>query len=74
MNTPKPTATIDYTALHDLLMGKTGNPLAEQDIPKLLSEIIQKGGKVVVTYSPTADDAELIIKDGKFMLSYRKHE
>ncbi len=41
--------TIEYDALKDLLHKNTGNPIAEEEIPQMVKDIIKAGGKVECT-------------------------
>jgi hypothetical protein len=40
---------ISRADFNDIVAGRTGNPCAEQEIPQLLSEAINKGIPVLVT-------------------------
>ncbi len=41
--------TIEYDALKDLLYKNTSNPIAEEEIPQMLKDVIRAGGKVECT-------------------------
>lgn len=41
--------TIQYDALKDLLYKNTSNPIAEEEIPQMLKDVIRAGGKVECT-------------------------
>lgn len=41
--------SIDKVSLEDLLAGRTGNPIAEDEIPTMLRDAIKAGGVVLLT-------------------------
>jgi hypothetical protein len=43
------TITIAFDALQDLLAERTGNPIANEEIPEILRTAIQSGTKVLLT-------------------------
>lgn len=60
------TITIVYESLQDLLAKRTGNPIANEEIPEMLRLAIQSGTKVLLT-DVLGHDFELKLgADGKF--------
>ena len=57
---------IEYLDLLDLLQEKTGNPIAEEQIPTLLKEAIKNGKPVYVTLGN--DTAQLTLDEDGFKL------
>jgi hypothetical protein len=68
MNEPINVLKMKQTDLEDILVQKTNNPVAEMEIPKLLADIIGRGGKVVVVDELVGKERKLGIVDGKFIL------
>ena len=62
------TGRIGRGTLDDLIAGKADNPIAEIEIPKLLADIISRGGRVVVKEELTGREWTLMIQDGKYKL------
>ena len=49
MNNQKNKISMEGVSLEDLLAGRTGNPIAENEIPAMLREAITAGGVVLFT-------------------------
>ncbi|MDA0232557.1 MAG: hypothetical protein O3C69_03625 [Chloroflexi bacterium] len=60
--------SIKKETLDDILAGVTNNPLAEMEIPRVLADIIRKGGLVTVQDDVAGKTYRLEIKSGKFIL------
>lgn len=58
--------SIEYLGLSDLLQKKTSNPIAEEQIPQLLREVIKKGKPVYVTLG--SDRIRLVLEGDNFKL------
>jgi hypothetical protein len=59
--------TISYQSLDDLIAARTGNPIAEAEIPGMLKDAIRRGTPVILTDIYGKDSASLQLKDGKFV-------
>lgn len=68
MNKPIKRVTIKKETLDDILAGVTNNPMAEMEIPRILANIINTGGKVTVRDDLAGKTYRLEIKSGKFIL------
>jgi len=69
MNKPIKRVRITRETLDDILAGMTHNPVAEMEIPKILTDIISKGGKVTVSDDLAHKTYKLEIRNGKFVLT-----
>lgn len=49
MNNQKNEISIEQVSFEDLLAGRTGNPIAEDEIPTMLRAAIKTGGVVLLT-------------------------
>lgn len=59
--------TIGQDSFEDLLAGRTGNPIAENEIPEMLRAAIKTGRLVLVTGPDGKASHKLILSaDGKF--------
>ncbi len=63
-------ATIGSDPWMDLLMKKTGSPVTEEEVPKLLRNMIEKGGTVTIELGEGA--LSLTLRDGKFTLEHAR--
>ena len=61
------TITIAFEALQDLLAKRTGNPIANEELPEMLRAAIQSGTKVLLTDVLGHNSLELKLgSDGQF--------
>jgi len=50
MDSQKSDISIEQISFEDLLAGRTGNPIAEDEIPTMLRDAIKTGGVVLLTW------------------------
>ena len=61
------TITIEFETLQDLLRRRTGNPIANEEVPEMLRAAIKAGAKVLLTDVLGDDSIELKLDaEGQF--------
>jgi hypothetical protein len=61
------TITIAYESFQDLLHERTGNPIANEEIPEMLKSALQSGVTVLLTDVEGRNSRELMVDDkGRF--------
>ena len=67
MNADNNKISINSETLQDIMMRTTNNPIAEDEIPKLLADIITSGGTIVVQ-GEAGQRQRIALEDGHFIL------
>jgi len=62
---------MDYEGLKDILIRKVNNPFAEEENPRLLIEILSKGGEIIIRDTCSEREYPLSFEDGTFVVKER---